>query len=150
MRLRHGRQAGTLPAMRVYLAAAITNEARELPLLQTLLRHLEERGHEVPTRHIVELDARERDAHLDNAALAARDLAWLAASDALVAEVTTPSHGVGVEVATALARALPVLLLHRQGVRVSRLLLGLPGIRVHAYREVADALAAIDEFLRLS
>ncbi len=133
--------------MRVYFAAAITNESRSLPLLQALLGHLEAQGHEVPTRHIVEADARARDAHLTHAQLAQRDLAWLASCDALIAEVSTPSHGVGVEVATALARRLPVLLLHREGARVSRLLLGLPGICARTYREAADAAAAIDEFL---
>jgi hypothetical protein len=133
--------------MRVYLAAAITNESRSIPTLKALLGHLERCGHDVPTRHIVEEDARARDAHLTDAQLADRDLAWLAASAALVAEVSTPSHGVGVEVTAALQRGLPVLLLYRHGTRVSRLLLGLSGSRARSYGEVAEATAAIDEFL---
>jgi len=133
--------------VRVYFAAAITNASRDISVLQGLLQHLEARGHEVPTRHIVEANARELDALLTNAELARRDLAWLAASHALIAEVSTPSHGVGIEVATALHRGLPVLLLYRAGTRVSRLLLGLPGSQVQPYRSLDEATAAMDAFL---
>ena len=132
---------------RVYFAAAITNPARDLLALQGMVQHLQARGHQVPTHHIVEPDPRTRDAALSEAELAQRDLAWLASCEALVAEVTTPSHGVGVEVAWALHRHLPVLVLYRTGTRVSRLLLGLPGVRACAYGNMADATRAIDEFL---
>lgn len=133
--------------MRVYLAAAMTNPARDLDLLARLLGHLEGAGHEVPTRHIAAADGKERDKALTDAELARRDLDWIAGSDALVAEVSTPSHGVGVEVMEALARRIPVLLLRRDGAPVSRLLLGLPGVRISSYGSVDDVRAAIDGFL---
>jgi len=133
--------------MRVYLAAAMTNPSRDLALLAALLEHLEARGHEVPTRHIVDPQARERDLALSAAALAQRDLAWIASVDALVAEVSTPSHGVGVEVTVASQRRTPVLLLHRHSAPVSRLMLGLPGCERAGYADAAEAGAAIDSFL---
>jgi 2'-deoxynucleoside 5'-phosphate N-hydrolase len=133
--------------MRVYLAAAMTNPARDLDLLARLLAHLEGAGHEVPTRHIAAADGKERDKALTDAELARRDLDWISGSDVLVAEVSTPSHGVGIEVMEALARRLPVLLLRRAGIPVSRLLLGLPGVRIGSYVSVDDASVAIDRFL---
>jgi 2'-deoxynucleoside 5'-phosphate N-hydrolase len=133
--------------MRIYLAAAMTNPVRDLDLLARLLAHLEDAGHEVPTRHIAAADGKERDKVLTDSELARRDLDWIAGSDALVAEVSTPSHGVGVEVMEALARRTPVLLLRRAGAPVSRLLLGLPGVRVSSYGSVDEARAAIDGFL---
>lgn len=133
--------------MRVYLAAAMTSSDRDLGSICALRDHLEGAGHVVPTRHIAEADGRERDAHLSNAELARRDIAWLEASDALVAEVTTPSHGVGVEVALAVSLGLPCLLLHRADRTVSRLLLGLDGVRSSAYRTLAAGLEDVDAFL---
>ena len=90
---------------------------------------------------------RQMDSALSNAQLAARDIAWLVGCDALVAEVSTPSHGVGIEVALASARKVPVLLVYRTGRRVSRLLLGLDGVRSVGCESEADYTAAVDAFL---
>ena len=133
--------------MRVYLAAAMTSEDRDLGTIRAIRDHLEAAGHEVPTRHVAEPNGRELDASLTDRDLAARDIAWLEASDAVIAEVTTPSHGVGVEVALAAVRGLPVLLVHRADRRVSRLLLGLDGIVDRSYRNLREALEAVDDFL---
>lgn len=133
--------------MRVYLAAAMTSADRDLPAIAALVAHLERCGHEVPTRHVADPGGRELDAALSDAELARRDLDWLAGCDALVAEVSTPSHGVGIEVMVAVQRLLPVLLLYRRGSRVSRLLLGLPFARAAMYDGSAEAAAAIDAFL---
>ncbi|MFI5167526.1 MAG: nucleoside 2-deoxyribosyltransferase [Thermoanaerobaculales bacterium] len=133
--------------MRVYFAAAMTNPLRDLGAIQALVEHLESNGHDVPTRHVADAAGPEDDSVITDTDVARRDLAWLVGCDALVAEVSTPSHGVGIEVATAIARGLPVLLLHRAAARVSRLLLGLPGASVAAYASPADAAAALSTFL---
>jgi 2'-deoxynucleoside 5'-phosphate N-hydrolase len=133
--------------MRVYLAAAMTSPDRDLPAIRFLRDHLESGGHTVPTRHVAEPDGRQQDAHLTERQLAQRDAAWLEACDALVAEVSTPSHGVGVEVTLAVARGRPVLLLHRAGIVVSRLLLGLDGVVTVPYATLDAAARAVDAFL---
>ena len=134
--------------MRVYLAAAMTNAARDLGAIQAVLECLEEGGHEVPTRHVADPRGRAVEGALSDAEVASRDLAWVAGCDALVAEVSTPSHGVGVEVATALHRGVPVLLLHRRDTTVSRLLLGLPGVEAAAYGLADEIAPAVLGFLR--
>jgi hypothetical protein len=133
--------------MRVYLSAAMTNKSRDIGVISVLVSHIEASGHEVPTRHVADPDGRSRDADLTDAQLAKRDLTWIAASEVLVAEVSTPSHGVGVEVLAATQRGIPVLLLHAHNVAVSRLLLGLPGTEVYSYRSLHEACAAVDDFL---
>jgi nucleoside 2-deoxyribosyltransferase len=133
--------------MRVYLAAAMTNAARDLEAIRTLLASLENDGHEVPTRHVADSRGREVEGDVTDAEVAERDLAWVIGCDALIAEVSTPSHGVGVEVATALQHGVPVLLLHRRDAVVSRLMLGLPGVESAAYSD-PDAIApAVRVFL---
>jgi nucleoside 2-deoxyribosyltransferase len=44
-----------------------------------------------------------------------RDIAWVEACDVMIAEVSTPSHGVGYEIAYAIGLGRPVLCLYRQG-----------------------------------
>lgn len=133
--------------MRVYLAAAMTNASRDVGAIEALLETIESCGHQVPTRHVADPLGREVEGAVADVDIARRDLDWVAGCDALVAEVSTPSHGVGVEVAAALLHGLPVLLVHRTGAQVSRLLLGLAGIEVAAYAQTAEAAAAVREFL---
>ena len=133
--------------MRIYLAAAMTNAGRDLGAIGTILTCLEEDGHDVPTSHVADPLGREVDGEITDAELAHRDLEWVASCDALVAEVSTPSHGVGVEVTAALAAGKPVLLAHRRGTPVSRLLLGLSGVEVLAYGGPADAREGVRHFL---
>jgi nucleoside 2-deoxyribosyltransferase len=133
--------------VRIYLAAAMTHAGRDLKDIKMLLACLEEDGHAVPTRHVADPLGRDVEGELADADVASRDLSWVAACDALVAEVSTPSHGVGVEVAAAVASGKPVLLAYRRGTPVSRLLLGLPGVEVLAYGGPADAREGVRRFL---
>ncbi|HVN76718.1 MAG TPA: hypothetical protein VMT19_10410 [Thermoanaerobaculaceae bacterium] len=137
--------------MRVYLAAAMTNAARDVGAIGVLLDAIEASGAEVPTRHVADPLGREVEGLVTDADIARRDLDWVAGCDALVAEVSTPSHGVGVEVSAALRHGLPVLLIHRRGAPVSRLLLGLAGVETASYADAAEAALAVRLFLaRLS
>ncbi|OYW02337.1 MAG: hypothetical protein B7Z61_11720, partial [Acidobacteria bacterium 37-71-11] len=113
----------------------MTNGARDLGAIRALLASIEGEGHEVPTRHVADPRGREVEGEATDAEVAQRDLAWVMSCDALVAEVSTPSHGVGVEVATALQHGIPVLLLHRRDAVVSRLMLGLTGVESAAYSD---------------
>jgi nucleoside 2-deoxyribosyltransferase len=86
---------------------------------------------------------------VDPAEVYQRDTAWLQACDGVIAEVSTPSHGVGYEIAYALSLGKPVLCCHRRGMPVSKMLTGndTPGIMVRSYENEADALATVDVFL---
>lgn len=133
--------------MRVYLCAAMTSLHRNVPDIEALLAAVEAAGHEVPTRHVAAPDARELDRELTDQDLTARDLGWLAGSDAVIAEVTTPSHGVGVEVAHAVMLGKPVLLLHRHDAVVSRLLTGLSGAKRETFASPEEAAQHATGFL---
>jgi nucleoside 2-deoxyribosyltransferase len=134
----------------VYLAAAMTNRNAAFEVLQELLEALRAQGHEVLTPHVADPRGKERDACLAAEEIARRDLEWLAAAHCLLAEVSTPSHGVGAEVMAAWQLGKPVLLLAREAVPVSRFLLGLSGVRFARYRESAEAVEAALAFLRSS
>ncbi len=81
----------------------------------------------------------------------AQDLTWVRQADAIIAEVTNPSLGVGYEIGKAEEWGKPVLALFRDdGMhRLSAMIDGSPDVRTVYYRELDEAFVAIDEFLRL-
>ena len=78
-----------------------------------------------------------------------KDIAWVHQADALVAEVTNPSLGVGYEIAKAEEWKKPVLALFREtGERkLSAMIGGSPHLRVARYATANEAKRAIDEFI---
>jgi hypothetical protein len=133
--------------MRVYLAAAMTNPTRDLVVISAIHDRVLALGHEVLTPQVAARDGIAADRHLGDRELAQRDLALLASSHALLAEVSAPSHGVGIEVLAATRQGLPTLLLHRRDAPVSRLLLGLDGTAASTYDDAAQACRAVTAFL---
>lgn len=91
------------------------------------------------------------EGHLPPAEIHERDLAWLQSADVVVAEVTTPSLGVGYELGKAVSMRKPVLCLFRQpaGRSLSGMISGSPGIRTVLYGEVEEAKQQIEEFMRM-
>ena len=77
------------------------------------------------------------------------DTAWVKESDALIAEVTNPSLGVGYEIAKAEEWGKPVLALFRTDTskKLSAMIEGSPNTKVAYYRNLNSAYLAIDEFL---
>jgi nucleoside 2-deoxyribosyltransferase len=78
-----------------------------------------------------------------------RDIAWIEACDAIVAEVSTPSHGVGYEIAYALSIGKPVFCCYQEGVSVSKMLTGndSSSFVIQAYTDTTQALELLDSFL---
>jgi len=118
-------------------------------VVAALVARMEALGHRVLTAHLASESAMAADGGLSPEAVFERDTAWLRASDAVIAEVSTPSHGVGFELAYALERGKPVLCLAREGVRVSKMLTGVrqSGFHFQTYRTIEEALAHLDAFL---
>ncbi len=77
-----------------------------------------------------------------------RDLEWLRSSDVIVAEVTTPSLGVGYEIARAAEWQKPVLCLFRTGTpqTLSAMISGCPGVVVSEYAKVDETDAILEKF----
>ena len=77
-----------------------------------------------------------------------RDLDWLKSSDVVVAEVTTPSLGVGYEIGRATEYRKPVLCLFRNGTgrTLSSMISGSPDVVVREYTALEDTDAILDDF----
>jgi nucleoside 2-deoxyribosyltransferase len=106
-------------------------------------------GHEVPTAHIADTGVEEMDQNEDPGDIFHRDVNWIKESDLLVAEVSTPSHGVGYEIGYALSLDKPVLCLYQKDRKVSKMISGNPHplLTVQAYHNQQGALKALERFL---
>ncbi len=137
--------------MRIYLACTVRGDRGTISAARHIHDCLVHLGHEVLTGHLLQDDVDTAESRLRDSEVYARDLGWLEAADAVVAEASGSSYGVGFEVGYALGRAMlsgqRVLVLYDASRRgyVSRLISGLSDSRasVLAYESLPD----IDAFL---
>ncbi|NUM48776.1 MAG: nucleoside 2-deoxyribosyltransferase [Anaerolineales bacterium] len=135
--------------MNIYFACSITGGRNDEAIYQTIVDALVADGHTVPTASLAQSNVVWLEQIESSAEIYARDVAWIRGSEALIAEVSTPSHGVGYEIGYALGLGKPVLCLHREGVQVSKMITGNPdpNLKVCAYRSAEEGLALLREYL---
>ena len=135
--------------MDIYFACSITGGRQDEIAFQSIVDTLISAGHIVPTAHLALPDVIQQEGIVAPQEVYTRDTNWINGCQALVAEVSTPSHGVGYEIAYALHMGKPVLCCYRQGIRVSKMILGNPNPNLHlrTYRDPADLFPILHEFL---
>lgn len=135
--------------MNIYFACSITGGRRFEAAYQAFVDALLSDGHEVPTAHLAETNVVDLEKVVLAREVYERDTAWLRACDALIAEVSAPSHGVGYEIGFALQEGKPVLCLAQQGLPVSKMISGNPDPRLwmRYYTNVEEGIEIIRQFL---
>ena len=135
--------------MKIYFACSITGGRDDEDIYQQLVGILLSMEVDVPTANIAETGIEELDAREDPADIYYRDVSWIEESDLLIAEVSTPSHGVGYEIGYALDLNKPVLCLYRQQVVISKMILGNPHplLTVLSYQDLNEAEKLIRKYL---
>jgi len=145
-----GRHGLSAPVMNLYFACSITGGRAFECIYQAITSALLEDGHEVPTAHLADPDVTKLETRVNPDQVYERDVAWIRACDALIAEVSTPSHGVGYEIAFALSLDKPVLCCYREGQPVSKMITGNnhPKLNLVTYRNREEAVGAVRAFVR--
>ncbi len=135
--------------MNVYFACSITGGRQDQHVYQQLVAALQEYGHHVPTAILASAEVMPLEGVVVPEDVYARDVAWIKACDFLLAEVSTPSHGVGYEIGYALALGKRVLCLHREGIKVSKMILGNPDpqLTVRSYQTPDQAVSLLTAYL---
>jgi len=135
--------------MNIYFACSITGGRAFESAYQEFTRTLLDDKHEVPTAHLAESNVMVLEKVIAPRDVYERDVAWIRACDALIAEVSVPSHGVGYEVGFALSEGKPVLCLAQSGIAVSKMITGNPhpGLQVKYYQDVIEGIRMIRAFL---
>ena len=135
--------------MNIYFACSITGGREDQQIYQALVQYLLENGHKVPTAILSSENAIEHEQIIPAKEVYERDTRWIRECDVLVAEVSTPSHGVGFEIAYALFSGKPVYCCYQVGQTISKMILGNTSSRLHLcpYQTKEQALERLGEFL---
>ena len=113
----------TVDRMQIYVARSIRGQhsADDDKYLDTILSTIKEHGH-VPA---LETSALRRSDMTTDQYIYERDIEWIDKSQAIIAEVSNPSLGVGYEIAYAtLLHRMPILVVAYRGVKVSAMIAG--------------------------
>jgi nucleoside 2-deoxyribosyltransferase len=121
--------------LKVYLAVPIIAH-RDLQTARAIAGILSHLGCQLVSDWVIREDP---GFHLSPSAVFRRDTQGVRDCDVLVAEVSTRSHGVGMEIMLAQTLGKPVIGLHQSAAPVSRLLQGAPNTRLFEYASM-DAL----------
>lgn len=142
--------------MNIYFACSITGGREFEPVYQAIVAALEAERHVIPTSHLASSEVVGLEKIVSPQDVYLRDIQWINQADLVIAEVSTPSHGVGYEIAYALSIGKPVLCCYQQGQAVSKMITGNTNanIQVQTYhtKEEAAQIAckfASQEHLRL-
>ena len=128
--------------MKIYFACSITGGRQDEARYQKIVDALLTDNHQVPTAGLASPEVMKLEGIVDPTDVYERDTGWIRESEVLIAEVSTPSHGVGYEIGYALHLSKPVICLHQEGIPVSKMILGNKDSNLHtfAYNNVEDAL----------
>ncbi len=135
--------------MRIYFSGAILGGRENLPAYQHIVARLKSLGHEVLSEHVARPHVLEEEAGVAPHVVFDRDLGWVRKCNVMIAEVSTPSLGVGYEIAYAEREGKPVLCLYREGMVISKMVTGNRSAHftVAAYRDASDLDRLVDGFL---
>lgn len=112
--------------MNIYFACSIIGGRQDEESYDRIARFLLSAGHEVPSA-VFAFEGGEGDENVMTASeVYARDTGWIRDCDLLIAEVSTPSHGVGFEIGYALENEKQVVCIHQRDVKISKMLSGNP------------------------
>lgn len=129
---------GSFVGMNIYFAGSIKGGRQDQELYLRIISLLGNYGN-VLTEHVGNAKLDMVGLTITDEAIFQKDIAWLKEADLIVAEVTTPSLGVGYEIGIAEAAGKPVLCLYRKGERrLSAMLAGNPALHVREYIDVEN------------
>lgn len=139
--------------MRIYLAAPIRGPRTDVAVYEAMAEAIRKSGHHLLSEHPVGRGGDHHERGMSDGQIFYRDVEWLNQSDLLVAEVSTPSLGVGWEIAYMLARGRLVLCVCHEAARasLSAMVAGNPNMnqRLLFYATVDDLREKLEKALRL-
>ena len=136
--------------MKIYFAGSIRGGRDCKDAYLEIINHLKQYG-EVLTEHIGNQDlADSGEKGISEERIYNRDMFWLKQSDVVVAEVSSPSLGVGYELSRAEKMGKRILCLYKlqKGKMLSAMIQGNKNFVVKEYDDVDEALKFVDEFFK--
>jgi len=136
--------------MNIYFACSITGGREFEQIYQGLMTALLAEGHVIPTAHLAGSNVLNLEAAAPDREVYERDILWIQNADALIAETSVPSHGVGYEISYALNAGKPVLCLWQRGRKISKMISGNtdPRLQTKTYKDVLEAIRISQDFIK--
>jgi len=134
--------------MKIYFAASIRGGRENQETHALVIGELQKYG-EVLTEHIADKNLTNRgEINHTEKYIFERDTAWIRECNVLIAEVTTPSLGVGYEIGYAESLKKPILCLYRQteGKLLSGMILGDSAIETQIYKDLTELPDILDKY----
>ena len=138
--------------MKIYFAASIRGSGGIDPgTCRKFVDRLRRHGR-VLTEHICDAVVKNDFDEGTDKEIYERDIRWLKSADAVVAEVSLPSLGVGYEIGKAEEWGKPILCLYctNSPGKLSAMINGSENLTVKKYGDLSEALVLIDDFLKHS
>lgn len=135
--------------LKIYFAGSITAGRGDQPIYEQIVDELRKYG-TISTELIGSPNLLATGEAMSDKAIHDRDVAWLMASDCVVAEVTNPSLGVGYEIGLATQARIPVLCLYRAlpERRLSAMIAGCNLVQVNRYSEIGEVPLLLAQFFQ--
>jgi nucleoside 2-deoxyribosyltransferase len=137
--------------MKIYFAGSIRGGRHDQKLYLKIISLLNAYG-TVLTEHVGDAAIFEKEEGVSDTAIFQQDIDWLKQADLVVAEVTSPSLGVGYEIGIAESLGKPTLCIYRTAPdkQLSAMMAGNPALTVREYQDLenlSDLKAIIENFL---
>ena len=135
--------------VKIYFAGAISAGRDRQPLYRAMVDYLHDLGADVLSAHVAAADVLAGESTMADEQIFRRNMEFINTSHGLVAEVTTPSLGVGFEIAEALRRRKPTICLCQRGTFLTRMLTGNRDrdMTILFYEHAQEWQVALEEFL---
>jgi len=136
--------------MKIYFTGSVGGGRGDCALYFELIQHLKKFG-QVLTEHIGDCNISHLgETNLPTEKIHDRDRAWLKEADVLIAEISTPSLGVGYELGKAEEWEKKNLCLYRlqDNKRVSNMIKGSKFFNIQEYNNLDEAFKYIDDFFK--
>ena len=135
----------------VYFSGSISGGRGDVAFYRRFVEALESDGYRVLAGSVAAEHVSDGGEPFEPSFIFDRDMKWIEEADVLVAEVSTPSTGVGYEIAAARYHyKIPVICLYRPALtkRCSAMVSGDRGVTLIEYEDLESALPRLRESLR--
>lgn len=133
--------------MKIYFAGAIRGGRDRVDTYQKINEILDSYG-EVLDKHVADPNVNQLEERLSLEEIYNRDIKWLKECDIVVAEVSTPSLGVGYEIAYAEKLGKKIICIYEENINISAMIGGNKAIELISYKDVDELIAKLNEILK--
>ena len=130
--------------MKIYFAFSIRGAKRDENLIKELYEFLTKKGYIVTTEF--NIIPKYSENIFSDRDIFERDIKALESSDILIADVSSPSLGVGYEIAYAICKNIKVIAFVKEGVNLSAMINGNPEISLIRYNNLDDLKNKLNKF----